>query len=97
VPAAAASVPRPGGQASAASPTTGYAVQLGAFSSYPNAQNFLAHVQNQLASAQVEARVRQAGGLYRVYVGPYAERDEARRVGERITQAFGYPTTVGPH
>jgi len=72
-------------------------VQLGAFSSYPNAQNFLAHVQNQLASAQVEARVRQAGGLYRVYVGPYAERDEARRVGERITQAFGFPTTVGPH
>jgi len=97
VPATAASVPRPAGQASAASPTTGYAVQLGAFSSYPNAQNFLAHVQNQLASAQVEARVRQAGGLYRVYVGPYAERDEARRIGERITQAFGFPTSVGPH
>jgi rare lipoprotein A len=83
--------------ATSASPATGYAVQLGAFSSYPNAQNFLAHVQNQLASAQVEARVRQAGGLYRVYVGPYAERDEARRVGERITQAFGFPTSVGPH
>ena len=89
--------PGPTGRATAASPATGFAVQLGAFSSYPNAQNFLAHVQNQLASAQVEARVRQAGGLYRVYVGPYAERDEARRVGERITQAFGFPTTVGPH
>ena len=83
--------------ADAAPPTSGFAVQLGAFSSYPNAQNFLAHVQNQLASAQVEARVRQAGGLYRVYVGPYTDRDEARRVGERITQAFGFPTTVGPH
>ena len=96
VPATATSVPPPQGPG-AAKPATGYAVQLGAFSSYPNAQNFLAHVQNQLASAEVEARVRQAGGLYRVYVGPYAERDEARRVGERITQAFGFPTTVGPH
>ena len=91
-PGAPATPPAPGSP-----PTTGYAVQLGAFSSYPNAQNFLAHVQNQLASAQVEARVRQAGGLYRVYVGPYVERDEARRVGDRITQAFGYPTTVAPH
>jgi rare lipoprotein A len=76
---------------------SGYAVQLGAFASYPNAIDFLAHVQNQLASAQVEARVRQAGGLYRVYVGPYADRDEARRVGERITQAFGFATVVAPH
>ena len=75
----------------------GYAVQLGAFASYANAQNFLAHAQNQLASASVEAKVRQSGGLYRVYVGPYAERDEARRVGERISQAFGFTTTVGPH
>jgi rare lipoprotein A len=75
----------------------GYAVQLGAFASYPNALNFLAHVQNQLTSAEVEAKVRQSGGLYRVYVGPYAERDEARRVGERITQAFGFATTVAPH
>ena len=75
----------------------GYAVQLGAFASYANAQNFLAHAQNQLAGASVEAKVRQSGGLYRVYVGPYADRDEARRVGERITQAFGFTTSVGPH
>ena len=65
--------------------------------SYANAQNFLAHAQNQLANASVEAKVRQSGGLYRVYVGPYADRDEARRVGERITQAFGFATSVGPH
>jgi peptidoglycan lytic transglycosylase len=78
-------------------PPSGYAVQLGAFASYPNALDFLAHVQNQLAGARVEARVRQAGGLYRVYVGPYADRDEARRVGERITHAFGFATVVAPH
>jgi rare lipoprotein A len=75
----------------------GYAVQLGAFASHANAQNFLAHVQNQLSTAQVEARVRQARGLFRVYVGPYPDRDEARRVGERLESAFGFATTVAPH
>jgi rare lipoprotein A len=83
--------------ATSGAPSGGYAVQLGAFASYANALNFLAHAQNQIAAAQVEAKVRQSGGLYRVYVGPYAEREEARRVGERITQAFGFPTTIGPH
>ncbi|MGE5169994.1 MAG: septal ring lytic transglycosylase RlpA family protein [Rudaea sp.] len=75
----------------------GYSVQLGAFASYPNAQAFLARAQNQLATAQVEARIRQAGGLYRVYIGPYPDLSEARRVGERITQAFGFQTTVAAH
>ena len=74
-----------------------YVVQLGAFSNFANAQAFLGHVQNQTAAAQVEPRVRQAQGLWRVYVGPYAERDEARRVAERIASAFGLPTTIGVH
>jgi rare lipoprotein A len=75
----------------------GFAVQLGAFANHANAQNFLAHVQNQLAAVQVEAKVRQAGGLFRVYVGPYPNRDEARRVGERLAGAFGFATMVAPH
>jgi rare lipoprotein A len=76
---------------------SGFAVQLGAFANFANAQNFLAHVQNQLATAQVEPKVRQVGGLFRVYVGPYAERGEAQRVGERLGSAFGFATTVAPH
>jgi len=74
-----------------------YSVQLGAFANFANAEAFLARAQNQLASAQVEAKIRQAGGLYRVYVGPYPARDDAQRIGERITQAFGFPTMVAPH
>ena len=58
----------------------GFVVQLGAFANYANAQNFVAHVQNQLAATQVEPKVRQVNGLFRVFVGPYADRDEARRV-----------------
>jgi rare lipoprotein A len=75
----------------------GFSVQLGAFANFANAQAFLARAQNQLATAQVEAKIRQAGGLYRVYIGPYPARGDAERVGERITQAFGFPTTVAAH
>ena len=74
----------------------GFVVQLGAFANYANARNFLEHVQNQLASAQVEAKVRQVNGLFKVYVGPYRERDEARRVGERLEGAFGLAGNVAP-
>jgi len=75
----------------------GYSVQLGAFQNYVNAQSFLAHIQGQLASARVEPRVRQASGLYRVYVGPYPDRDEARRTADRISSEFGVATAVAPH
>lgn len=80
-----------------ASVNGGYSVQLGAFANFANAQAFLAHAQNQLTAARVEARIRQAGGFYRVYIGPYPARNEAERVAERITQAFAFPTTVAPH
>ncbi len=75
----------------------GFAVQLGAFQNFNNAQNFLAHVQTQLASAQVKAKVREQNGLYRVYVGPYPDRDEARRVADRLSTAFGFATAISVH
>ena len=75
----------------------GFAVQLGAFQNFNNAQTFLAHVQAQLAAAQVEPKVREVNGLYRVYVGPYPDRDEARRVADQITGAFGFATAIAPH
>jgi len=75
----------------------GFVVQLGAFASEPNAQQFLAHVQGVLAQAAVEPRVRQAAGLYRVYVGPYPSRDEARRTADRLALSFGVATAVAPH
>ncbi len=77
--------------------TGAFNVQLGAFQNYVNAQNFLAHIQGQLASAQVEPKVREAGGLYRVYVGPFPDRDEAKRTADRITGAFGVAAAVAPH
>ena len=57
-------------------------VQLGAFQNFANAQTFLAHVQSQLADgAGRSRRCARSDGLFRVYVGPYPDRDEAQRVG----------------
>jgi len=87
----------PGAEPVVARASEGYVVQLGAFANHPNAQVFLAHVQNQMAAAEVEPRVRQFRGLWRVYVGPYPSRDDARRVAERIAAAFGVATTITAH
>jgi rare lipoprotein A len=80
-----------------ASSDGGFVVQLGAFASNANAQNFVAHLANQLAPLGVEAKVRQANALFRVFVGPFATREEARRTAERLREALGLPSTIAPH
>ncbi len=80
-----------------AASAAGFSVQLGAFASYPNAQAFLGRVANQLPSIGVEAQVRQVNGLFRVLVGPFAARDDARRVADRIRAELGLPTTIAAH
>ena len=89
--------PAPRTDVAIGAPAGGFVVQLGAFGNYANAQSFLAHAQAQLAAAQVEPKVRQQGGLFRVYVGPFADRAEALRNAERIERAFGMPTAIAPH
>ena len=93
----AAGKPEPA-EAPVQSAAGGFVVQLGAFASEPNAKSFLMHLQERLAaSADIAPRVREAGGLYRVYVGPYPSRDDARRTAERLASAFGLATAVAPH
>ncbi|MCC6378869.1 MAG: septal ring lytic transglycosylase RlpA family protein [Burkholderiales bacterium] len=101
-PVVAAAVPPAEGVAAPAEPPVqaapgGFVVQLGAFGSEPNARGFLAHVQSRLSGPDVEPRIRQTGGLFRVYVGPYATRDEAMRVAGRIESAFGMATAIAPN
>ena len=74
----------------------GYVVQLGAFANNANAQAFLARAANQIAPLGVEASVHEAGGLFRVVVGPYPTRDEASRSGERLRAALGLDNMVRP-
>jgi rare lipoprotein A len=86
---AAAAGPMPVGQEAG-----GYIIQLGAFANNANAQTFVAHVANQIAMLGVEAKVHETGGLYRVVVGPYPTRDDAKRTGDRLRDALGLETIV---
>jgi len=72
----------------------GYVTQLGAFANYANAQEFVARLANQTGTLGVEPRIRQDSGLYRVYVGPYSNREEARRAADRLRDALGLDSTV---
>jgi rare lipoprotein A len=72
----------------------GYVVQLGAFANNANAQAFISNVANQVAPLGVEAKVHEGNGLFRVSVGPYPTRDEARRVADRLREALGLASTV---
>jgi len=75
----------------------GFVVQLGAFSNYANAQNFVAHLANQIAPVGVEPSVRQVNGLFRVFIGPYPARDDAKRMADRLRDALGLPSTIAVH
>ena len=64
-------------------------MQLGAFANFANAQNFVAHLANQIAPLGVEPGVRQVNGLFRVFIGPYPARDDAKRMADRLRDAMG--------
>jgi rare lipoprotein A len=61
-------------------------VQLGAFSTRQNAQNFLLRVRAQLGWLSESIALYGRDGLYRVHAGPYPDRDQATRIAERIEQ-----------
>jgi rare lipoprotein A len=96
-PAASPGASEPAPTVPVASLDGGYVVQLGAFASYANAQNFVAHVSNQIAPLGVEPGVRQVNGLFRVYLGPYPARDDARRMADRLRDALGMASTIAVH
>lgn len=88
----AVATPIPVGQARG-----GYAVQLGAFANNLNAQALVQRLANQIAPLGVEANVHEQGGLYRVTVGPYRTRDEAKRTADRLRAVLGLDSTIKAH
>jgi peptidoglycan lytic transglycosylase len=62
----------------------GVYVQVGAFSSRENAESLRARVTRELAWLQETAQVLLSGNLWRLHVGPYRSREDARSVAERI-------------
>jgi len=72
----------------------GHYLQLGAFGSRENAENFLARMKSQMDGLADNLHVFARDGLYRVHAGPYASQPEARQAAERISQALGVRPVV---
>jgi rare lipoprotein A len=67
----------------------GVYLQLGAFGSRENAENFLARMKIQIDWLASALHVFSRDGLYRVHAGPYPRESEARQDADRIGQALG--------
>jgi rare lipoprotein A len=62
----------------------GVFVQLGAFSALDNAESARQRMSTQLAWLDKPVEVYRRDGLFRLHVGPYRDRTEARRVADQI-------------
>lgn len=59
-------------------------LQLGAFSARDNAENFRARVYREVAWLGDAIEILQRDGLFRLHLGPYANRDQAGAMAERL-------------
>jgi rare lipoprotein A len=75
----------------------GIFVQLGAFSVAQNADAFLRKMRIDLGWLATSMNVYGNDRLYRVRAGPYATRDEANRVAQRVQQELGFKVLVLEH
>jgi rare lipoprotein A len=80
--------------APARSEVPGHYVQLGAFSSAINAEDFLKKMKVQLMWLSDNLNVWSRDGLIRVHAGPYASRDLATSQAERIQLELGLKPIV---
>jgi rare lipoprotein A len=74
---------------SAPSTTTGVFLQLGAFASRENADDFLNKMRVELEALAAPMQVFAKDNLFRVHAGPYADREAAAREAARIDERLG--------
>lgn len=72
----------------------GVYLQLGAFANQENAENLKNHLLRELDWVGDAMRINPAGGIHRVHLGPYASRDEADKIAERIRGLLGFRPTI---
>ena len=72
----------------------GYYLQLGAFGSKENAENFLARMRAQVDWLADTLHVFARDGLFRVHAGPYPNQADARATAERVNQSLGLKPVV---
>ena len=77
-----------------AAESSGYYLQLGAFGSKENAENFLTRMKAQMGGLADNLHIHSSGGLFRVHAGPYGNQPEARQAADQISQALGVKPVV---
>jgi rare lipoprotein A len=68
--------------------TSGIYLQLGAFSVYDNADNFLTRMRAELSAVADTLGISAKDGLFRVHAGPYADQTLAQQAAAKIAQSL---------
>lgn len=78
---------------------SGVYLQIGAFSQPANAQALVQRVNGQLdaSAANTPAVVQQSGPLYRVRLGPYADRETAMSAAQQVADRTGIMPSLATH
>jgi rare lipoprotein A len=72
----------------------GVFLQLGAFGSQDNADNYLARLRTQVDWLAPSLHVYAKDGLFRVHSGPYVNTADARAAADRLSQALGIKPVI---
>lgn len=75
--------------ASATLPTGAYYLQVGAFSQQANAQSLVSRINTQLGGDIPPAVIEQSNQVYRVKIGPYANREAALSAVQQVSDRTG--------
>jgi rare lipoprotein A len=92
--AARESLPTAASPRAEATTPSGIFLQLGAFSSADNAENLRVHLSRELDWLNEGIQINAGGGMHRVHLGPYPNRNEAEKVAEKIRVSLGYKPTL---
>lgn len=97
-PVAAPPLPAPASAPAAVPPTTvsdgQVYLQLGAFSSRENAESFGSKARLSLGKLVDKLQIVEGNNLFRVRLGPYANRADASQIASQISQAANIPAVI---
>jgi rare lipoprotein A len=89
--------PQPAPALPATATRVGYYLQLGAFRVRAGADSFASHVAREIDPAIAsKVQVAEGNGLYRVRIGPYAQRADADGAARSLRAAIAQPVLVMP-
>jgi rare lipoprotein A len=72
----------------------GIYLQVGAFGNVDNAETLRGRLSRELGALGEKLVVRPGGGMYRVQIGPWADRDEAHRIADQLAELLDFRPVV---